>query len=86
MIAIDLNLNGEQVWPELAERTDVIEVTDGMLGLAVLPHGMSSGEAAIVLRIDLPSGHVVITQTSWRLLSTAAKAIAAQYGWMGGIG
>lgn len=85
MIAIDLNLNGNDVWPELAER-DVIEVTDGMLGLAVLPHGMNSGEAAIVLRIDLPSGHVVITQTSWRLLSTAAKAIAAQYGWMGGMG
>lgn len=84
MIALDLNLNGEEVWTDLADR-DVIYVEDGMLRLAVQPHGTVRGEPSVLVRIDLPSGHVVMTQTSWRLLSAAAKAIAAQYGWLGGM-
>jgi hypothetical protein len=84
MIALDLSLDGNGGWPDLEERDDVIYIEDGTLAIAVRRNGTTGGEPSIMLRIDLPSGHVVITQTSWRLLSTAVNAIAAQYGWMGG--
>jgi hypothetical protein len=83
MIALDLNLNGAEAW-EL-DTANVIYVTEGMLGVAVVPHGMRSGEPSVLLRVDLPSGHTVIAETSWRLLSTAVQAIAAQHGWMAGM-
>lgn len=83
MIAINVLLDGDGVWPDLADKRDqVIHLANGTsIDLAALPGGMTSGRTSVALRINLPDGRIVIVETSWRLLATAARAVAARYGW-----
>lgn len=81
---IDLHLDGDGAWPELAtlspERVISLMASPPALGLAVLPHGTARGYPAVVLRIDLPDGRVLVTQTTLRLLLTAVRAMVARHG------
>jgi hypothetical protein len=53
------------------------------ISIGGLPRGMVSGLASVAIRLDLPDGRVILTETSMRLFLTAAKALAAIYGWPG---
>lgn len=67
---------GDGAWPDIAqkvERGEVIHLVGEGLQLALLPGGMSSGAASVMLRIDLPDGRVVIAETSMALLETAVR-------------
>lgn len=79
MPGINLQLDGDNCWPELRGKigTDaVIEAND--LAIAFLPHGMTSGEPSLTLRIDLPDGRVVLTQTSLQIFTSAVRAFEAR--------
>lgn len=81
--AIELKLDGDGAWPDLAAKADrIVHLANGSsIGLSVLEGGMTSGRMSAAFRIDLPDGQVVIAETSWRLLATAVRGIAARYGW-----
>jgi hypothetical protein len=76
MIPLSINLNGDNAWPDLAQKV-VTEATQ--ISLAMLDGGMSSGKPSITIRIDLPNGRVVLAQTSARLFCTAARAVMAKH-------
>jgi hypothetical protein len=82
-LAINLVLDGDNAWPDLAARQqDIIHLADGsVIGVAVLDGDMTSGLPSVAFRIDLADGHVVVAETSWRLLATAVRGVAARYGW-----
>ena len=81
MLGLDLDLEGDAAWADLAGRLDqVIHLREGTtVRLAVLAAGMTSGRPAVGIRLDLPDGRVVLAETSARLLVTAARAIAARF-------
>jgi hypothetical protein len=81
--SITVKLEGDGAWPDLdARRADIIHLGNGTnIDLATLEAGMTSGRMSCAFRIDLPDGRIVIAETSWRLLATAVKAIAARHGW-----
>lgn len=71
---IKIHVDGDNVWPDLRNKRVLAgEVT----GVALLPEGMQSGLASVSYRIQLPTGEVVIAQTSLALLVGAAKAFIA---------
>lgn len=76
MIALDVNLNGDNCWPDLPEK-EVIEAEK--LSIGVLDGGTASGKPSVTLRIDLPDGRVVLAQTTARLFCTAANMITGKY-------
>jgi hypothetical protein len=80
---IDIHLDGDNAWPDLGARRDEIIhlANDTGIGLAVLPGGMTPGLPSVAFRLDLPDGRSVVAETSWRLLASSVKAIAARYGW-----
>lgn len=78
MPRIDLNLDGDGAWPDLAGRTDVIHLT-GPIGMAAVPAGMSSGRTSVALRLGLPDGRTVVAETSLRALAAAVRAMLARY-------
>ena len=81
MPSIDLKLEGDEAWPDLADR-EVIEIPEeAAIGVVVLPGGMASGKPSVAFRFDLPDGRVAIAQTSLDLFQAAARATAARYGW-----
>ena len=82
MPSMDLKLEGDTAWADLAER-EIIEVPEeAAIGVIVLPGGMASGQHSVAFRFDLPDGRVAIAQTSLNLFQSAARATAARYGWV----
>jgi hypothetical protein len=85
MIPMTINLNGDNIWPDLREKKFVhLRGHDGASGesriqVAVLDGGMKSGLPSVAIRLDLPDGKTVVAETSARLFCTAARAIMAQY-------
>lgn len=81
MVHVRILLDGDGSWPDLTDKSKVIEVgTNAVLQFAGLPHGMSSGKPSIKLRLDLPDGKAVLAQTSLALLLMVADAFRARYG------
>jgi hypothetical protein len=77
MPAFQIDLDGQNAWPDLATR----EVVQGAwTRLSALPAGMQSGALSIAIVVELPDGRPVCAETSWRLLHAACAAIAARYG------
>ncbi len=73
MPQLTIAVDGDGAWPDLARR----EVVLGQwTHLSALP----GGELRIGIRVELPDGRVLYTETSWALLYVAAKAIEARYG------
>jgi len=83
MPALTLHLNGDGLWPELAEKlgTDALIhlSNDATIHVGVLPAGMASGLPSVALRIDLPDGRILVAETSARLFVNADRAIAIRY-------
>jgi hypothetical protein len=83
MTVIELQLDGRGCWPDLTELEESGRLIDVMLstsrlGLALVPGGMSSGAASVTIRVDLPDGRTVLTQTSLALLATSVRAMEAR--------
>lgn len=77
MMRLDIALDGDNAWPDLAGKP----VIDGRLaGVACLADGMASGNPSVGLRVELPDGQTVIAQTSLRLFLIAGRAIAERHG------
>ena len=75
---------GDGCWPDLREKRERGLLLDAMgenasITFAGLSGGMESGRASVSIRIDLPDGRVVVTETSLRLFKAAAVALAAKY-------
>jgi uncharacterized protein (UPF0371 family) len=71
---MNIKLDGDRCWPDLADKPDeqILQVQN--IDVALLPGGMSSGKASVAIRINLPDGRVVIAQTSQELFDAAARA------------
>ena len=74
---INLNLDGDGVWPDLADK-QLVEAA--AIHVAALSGGMASGKPSVTIRMDLPDGSVVIGQTSLALFLAAADALVIKYG------
>lgn len=77
MPRIDVIGNGDGCWPDLAEKLANGRVIELMgkdappIGMALLKHGMTSGRASVTIRIELPDGRSLLTETSLALLKQA---------------
>ena len=81
MPALSIKLQGDGCWPDL-EGKDLLTLSGPdapSIQLALLPGGMDSGKPSISIRIDLPDGRVLLTETSARLFCTAANMVMAKY-------
>lgn len=95
---INVNLEGDGAWRDLLldpnQKSgdpvfrDSVKVFIGdeapSLHLALLKGGMTSGRHSIGIRIDLPDGTVLVTETSARALLAAADAIRTRIAMEGG--
>lgn len=63
-------------WPDL-DPARVVEY-DGPIRMTALPGAMSSGATAILIRLDLPTGPLMV-ETSLAVLAAAVRGIAARY-------
>ena len=77
MIPLEIQLEGDNAWPEFRDRDFEHGMADG---IAVLPNGTEAGHPAIMLKITKDDGETVFAETTWRLLYTACRAIEARYG------
>lgn len=74
---LEINLNGDNAWPELRE----VEFEHGMAThVAVLANGTSGGRPSVAIRGKLEDGSEVVLETTWNLFYSAARAIEARYG------
>ena len=85
MVALTIILQGDNAWPDLAQRIvagQVIHLGNNApaIQVAALPGGMTNGGTSIMLRIDLPDGRVVLAETSLALFLAAADAFRVRYG------
>lgn len=83
MLQLDVNLDSDGCWKDLAELGAVGKVIP-MVGdkappirLAYLKGGMISGKGSVSIRIELPGGYVLITETSLALFLRAADIMRA---------
>lgn len=82
MPTFNLNLSGDRSWPDLEDKKmedKLIHLPDGAWNIAVIPGGMASGRPSIALRLDLPDGKVVVTETSLQAWVAATAAMRARY-------
>jgi len=80
MVAATLHTQGDECWPELLEKIERGQVTQAdpaTLQFARLPGGMRSGASSVTIRVDLPDGHVVLVETSLKMLGMVARAFEA---------
>lgn len=81
MNAIKIITDGEECWPDIAEKIvngDLIHLSNGnVIEIAMLRGGTKSGKPSLSIRIDLPDGKVVIAETTLDLFVTAARAFEA---------
>lgn len=88
MPMIELKLDGDGAWPDLATVPPdrLINLMTGAtgrdtrIGLACLPSGTVGGRPTVTIRIDLPDGRVLLTETTLRVLGAAVDAMRARYG------
>jgi hypothetical protein len=74
---LSINLEGDGAFEDWKDKSPA---HGRLTRLAALPGGMASGRPSIALGIELDDGTVVVAETSWNLLFTAAKAVEARYG------
>jgi hypothetical protein len=80
MPRLDVHCDGDACWPDLRDDPGLIDLMgEGAppIGLALLPGGMASGRASVAIRIDLPDGRTVLTETSLALLDQAVAIFHA---------
>lgn len=82
MPAITVIVEGDGAWTDLNEKEVINMMGNNVppIQIAALPGGMASGKTSVTLRLDLPDGKVLMTETSFALLKAAVRAIEARYG------
>lgn len=85
MPTIDLQLDGDNCWPDLTRLRKAGALKDLMgnetsLSIAVLPGGTEGGEVSVTFRVNAPDGQVILFETTWYLLHAAVRTIEATYG------
>lgn len=81
MLALDIKLDGDGQWPDLADgKRKIHQVDDGVLRVVTLKGGMNSGAPSVMVRLDLPNGETVVAHSSVRLWQQAAAAMRGRYG------
>lgn len=80
MPLMNVRLDGEGCWPDLVEKNASGKLIDLMnastpIQFALLKRGMNSGKSSVTMRVDLPDGRTVLTQTSMDLFETGAKVL-----------
>jgi hypothetical protein len=83
MIPMEINLDGDKAWPDLADKpADAVVQLDaerGAIKIAVLDGGTASGRPSVMLRFELPDGRTVLAETTARLFCTAGRMITARW-------
>lgn len=83
MASLNIIMDGDGCWPELKVGTEAVINAMGPdakpISVALLDDGMQSGRPSVTIRIDLPDGKTVLTETSLRLFVLAGRAFAARY-------
>jgi len=79
MSAIRVILEGDNAWPDLADRA-VIHLRDEGWEIACLPRGTVQGNPSLAIRLPLPEGKVLIAETTVRAFLFAADLVKAKYG------
>ena len=89
MPTIDVNLDGDNAWPDLENRApEIVYLADSVWQLAVLEGGMASGAPSLALRLDAEPGHlavrpdgpgVVIAETSLAAWIAATCALRGRF-------
>ena len=89
MASLTVKLHGDSAWPDLVAKQAAGTLLNAMgeavrWELAALPGGTAAGRASVSLRIDLPDGRTLLSETTLRLLYSAVRAIVAAHGepWM----
>lgn len=85
---LTIHLNGDGCWPDLPQLMAedrlidlmAVEGTPPPIEVAALPGGVQSGRVSVSIRLNLPDGRVVITETTFRLLKQFVRAVEARYG------
>jgi hypothetical protein len=81
MLILEVILDGEGCWPDLAEKTVINLGNESKpIQVAALPKGLVSGKPSVSIRLDLPDGNVVIAETSLALFLSAAETFRLHYG------
>ena len=73
MPVIDLNLDGDNAWPELGDKGFIDVGTT--IKVARLRGGMASGEDSLAIRFDSSDGVVTIAQTSVAAWKAVCRAL-----------
>src|SRR2546430_4242583 len=74
MPAISIILDGDGAFPDLRNAGERIVHVTTPFSVSRLRHGMASGLSSVMIRIDLPDGHIVLAETSMALFQQAASA------------
>ncbi len=80
MPALELILEGDGAFADLATQPERIITKDAALTITALSGGTVGGRPSVMLRLDLPDGRVVLAETTMRLFLMAADALRARYG------
>lgn len=77
MIGLDINLDGDGCWPDLAEKKAAGKLHEPgrLAGVALLKNGTTSGKHTVTFRVELPDGSVVTAETTAALFVAAAAGI-----------
>jgi hypothetical protein len=78
MPTIDLNLNGDNAWPDIASK-DVVHLPDAVWHVAALEGGMTSGKVSLALRLDLPDGTTLVAETSLAAWIAATSTLRGRF-------
>ncbi len=81
MIGLNIVLDREPTWPDLAEKLAQGRLHHATLaGVGGLPDGTTGGKPTVALRIDLPDGSSVVAETTLALFLSAADALRGRFG------
>ena len=78
MPSLDLILDGDGCWPDLAKEK-VFQSTQ-TLSVAALPNGTVNGSPTITIRGEMPDGTVALFETSLALLLMVSDALRLHFG------
>lgn len=70
MMGLDIQLDGDGCWPDLAGATEIT-----LKGVALLQRGTVGGRHAVCIKLRMPDGKIVFAQTTARVFVTAAAAV-----------
>lgn len=77
----DIEVSGFEALRSRDLESEIVHLGEGShLEIGGLSHGMESGAPSVMFCFKLPSGDVVLAQTSLRLLLTAADVLKAKHG------